>query len=216
MSKFSLKILPIFVGTLLFAGCGMGGKGGNGSKSQNLSDISKNLESISSSELSSFEEKSLLLIREEEKLARDVYLYLDAKWGDEVKNFKNISEAEQIHSDSVKLLLDRYSLEDPMAENQTLGIFANEELQNLYNELSEKGSKSLVEALIVGATIEDLDIYDIETEMENIDNEDILYIYRNLVLGSENHMRAFMKKLEANGGSYSPQFISSERFESIF
>jgi hypothetical protein len=165
------------------------------------------------SELSAEETASLLFIREEEKLARDVYYALDEIWGDEVAQFRNIVKAEQSHTDSVKALIERYGLEDPVSEDEdaNLGIFQNEELQNIYTDLVEQGSKSIQDALTVGATIEDLDIYDIEREMEAIDNEDILLVYENLVFGSENHLRAFLKSLD----SYAPQYISEERYAEI-
>jgi hypothetical protein len=173
---------------------------------------------IESSELSAEEEASLLYIREEEKLARDVYLALDGLWGDQVKNFANISKAEQTHTDSVKALLERYNLEDPVTEEEDLdlGVFQNDELQTIYNDLLEKGSISLIDALEVGATVEDLDIYDIELELEKIDNEDITEVYKNLIKGSENHMRAFVKALGNQGvDQYNVQYISVERYEEI-
>jgi hypothetical protein len=173
---------------------------------------------INLSELSAEDEHSLLFIREEEKLARDVYLYLDTKWGDQVANFRNIAKAEQSHTDSVKALLDRYSLEDPVTEDedQNLGVFQDQTLQTYYDNLTTQGETSLIDALIVGATVEDLDIHDIELDIANTDNEDILIVYENLVKGSENHMRAFIGALEKQDyDSYEPQFISIERYEGI-
>lgn len=64
-------------------------------------------------ELSESETAGLLHMREEEKLARDVYTHLGALWGQQT--FANISSSEQSHMDEVKLLLDRYSLIDPVA-----------------------------------------------------------------------------------------------------
>ncbi|EJF06369.1 hypothetical protein ThvES_00015560 [Thiovulum sp. ES] len=172
---------------------------------------------IEISELSLEEEESLIYIREEEKLARDVYMALDEIWGDQVQQFSNIIKAEQSHTDSVKALLERYELEDPMTEEEdlNLGVFQNSELQAHYDHLVEVGSQSLIDALIVGATIEDLDIYDIELEIAKVDNEDIILIYENLVKGSENHMRAFINALSNEGGEYSVQYITEERFEEI-
>ncbi len=187
----------------------------NGSTFINSANI---LSSIpADSNLSEAEIKSLLFVREEEKLARDVYLGLDKIWGLNIKIFINISKAEQSHTDSVKALLSRYNLTDPVtkSEDANLGIFQNQELQNLYDSLMTKGEKSIVDALQVGATVEDYDIFDIEEHMKNIDNLDILAVFDNLVKGSENHLRSFSKSLTDNNASYLPSYISQERYELI-
>lgn len=49
-------------------------------------------------------------MREEEKLARDVYLTFGEKWG--LTLFTNIAKSEQTHTDAVKTLLDRYEIKD--------------------------------------------------------------------------------------------------------
>jgi hypothetical protein len=72
-----------------------------------------------------------------------------------------------------------------------------------------------LDALIVGATIEDLDIYDLNEFLEETDNSDIIKVYSNLQKGSRNHLRAFIDQIERNRGSYSPQYISQEEFNSI-
>jgi hypothetical protein len=74
---------------------------------------------------------------------------------------------------------------------------------------------SLVEALKVGAQIEELDIRDITVQKVGIDNADFLMVYDNLLRGSRNHLRAFMKVLVQQGGSYVPQYISQAEFDAI-
>jgi hypothetical protein len=66
---------------------------------------------IPASDLSPEETAALLFMREEEKLARDVYNTLYEIWGQ--PTFTNIAASEQTHMDEVKLLLERYSLADP-------------------------------------------------------------------------------------------------------
>jgi hypothetical protein len=163
-------------------------------------------------ELSSEEIDGLMQMREEEKLARDVYLTLYDIWG--IPTFYNISQSEQTHMDAVKALLDKYDLEDPI-KDFTIGIFSDENLQKLYNELVSEGQKSIVDALKVGATIEDLDIYDLDKFLEETDNKDIQLVYENLKQGSENHMRAFVKVLEKYNASYSAQYISPDYLSEI-
>jgi hypothetical protein len=157
------------------------------------------------------EEDMLVYMREEEKLARDVYLTLFDQYQEQI--FKNISNSEQRHMDKVLCLLEHYGLEDPASAD--IGVFSNEELQQLYNDLVEQGSASLVDALTVGATIEDVDIYDLELSLEEATNEAIVTIFNRLMCGSRNHMRAFSGMLAENGGSYTPQYISQEAYDDI-
>ncbi len=74
---------------------------------------------------------------------------------------------------------------------------------------------SPVAALQVGATIEDLDIHDLEELIAQADNEDIRTVYQNLLKGSGNHLRAFWYELSLNGGEYEAQYISAEELAAI-
>ena len=162
-------------------------------------------------ELTAIEKQDLLFLREEEKLARDVYLYAYDKYEHQI--FYNISQSEQTHMDRVLDLLNTYGLEDPVINQR--GSFSNQTLQQLYIDLTAQVDISLIEALKVGATIEDLDINDISTSKENTSQSDILQVYSNLECGSRNHMRSFTYQLEMNGINYIPQYISQEDFNAI-
>lgn len=170
------------------------------------------ISTIKKSELSDKEIAGLILMREEEKLARDVYTTLGNIWGARV--FSNISASEQTHTDAIKVLLTRYSIKDPVTAD-TVGVFTSKDMQELYNALTTKGKVSLADALVVGATIEDLDIRDLENLKKETSKEDILITYNNLQKGSRNHMRAFVKNIQANGGSYAPQYISTSEYNLI-
>jgi len=154
----------------------------------------------------------LILMREEEKLARDVYTTLGEKWG--INIFTNIAKSEQTHTDAVKVLLDRYDITDPVKDD-TIGVFTSEVLDKLYNDLVAQGNTSLVEALTVGAIIEDLDIKDLNELTKKTNKEDIIVTYNNLNKGSRNHLRAFISQLEKNNGSYSPQYITQSEYDEI-
>ena len=167
---------------------------------------------IEKSDLSQSEIDGLVLMREEEKLARDVYLTLHEQWGQAI--FSNIAESEQTHTNSVKFLLDRYEIEDPVKDNN-IGVFTSDEMASLYNDLVSIGLESQLNAFIVGATIEDLDIKDLEDLISGTDNEDIRIVYKNLQKGSRNHLRAYVNQIKRNGGTYSPQYISQETYENI-
>lgn len=162
-------------------------------------------------ELSNLEKQDLIFLREEEKLARDVYLYAFEEYQEQI--FYNISQSEQQHMNSVLYLLNKYNLEDPIIEE--LGVFSNQDLQQLYNQLTAQVDISIIEALKVGATIEDLDIKDIDEFELNTQSLDILNVYSGLKCGSRNHLRSFVLELDLNSISYSPQFISNEEYNEI-
>jgi len=162
---------------------------------------------IATTDLSEVEADGLSFMREEEKLARDVYLMLYEQWG--IRIFKNIAEAEETHMSAVAGLLERYGLPDPAADT-AVGVFTNPELQALYDQLMEEGSQSLADALRVGALVEEVDIIDLETYIAQTDNEDVLLVYQNLLKGSFNHLRAFTSTLERQTGEiYQLQLLES-------
>lgn len=169
-------------------------------------DINTALAPLNQSEID-----DLKFLREEEKLARDVYLYSYNKY--QSITFNNISQSEQKHMDSVLNLLNKYGISDPASTQK--GIFINQELQTLYNRLTTQSDISLIEALKVGATIEDLDIKDINHFTGNTTKMDLLKVYSNLECGSKNHIRSFTSQLEINSIIYVPQFISNEEFNEI-
>ncbi|MCK4564587.1 MAG: DUF2202 domain-containing protein [Verrucomicrobia bacterium] len=161
--------------------------------------------------LSNAEASDLLFMREEEKLARDVYIAMYAEWSTPV--FDNISQSEQTHMDKILGLLDKYGLADPALG---FGEFADAELQELFDALIDLGLQSELDALMVGALIEEVDMEDIVLAMERTDEADILTVYGNLLAGSENHLNAFVKKIEAiTGETYVAQWISQEEVDAI-
>jgi len=131
-------------------------------------------------------------MREEEKLARDVYLSLGSRWN--IPIFANIAQSEQVHMDSVKTLLDRYGVPDPAA-GKAQGEFTNPVLQNLYHDLIAQGSASPVEALKAGVLVEETDIADLNKALATTQKNDIRTVYNNLLQGSMNHLNAFQSNL---------------------
>ena len=163
-------------------------------------------------DLSEDEKAGLLKMRQEEKLARDVYLKLYEKWGLQV--FANISNSEQRHMDAVKMLLEKYKIADPITDD-TIGVFPDAEFAGLFNKLVAAGEGSDIDALMVGAEIEDLDIADLNNLLENNDNDDIKFVYERLRNGSYHHLKAFTGLLESYGQTYTPQYISAEEYNEI-
>lgn len=199
----AIAILLVVISTGLMAGTRGSNFGGQ---------MESVLESVEVTSVSEAEAEGILLMREEEKLARDVYLTLYEKWG--LRTFTNIAGAESTHMDAMAILMERYNLDDPV-KTDAIGVFTNPELQSLYTALVAQGSESLSAALTVGATIEDLDIYDLERLIADTDNDDLKIVYQNLLKGSRNHMRAFDMQLSRSGVDYQARYMSAEDLSKI-
>jgi hypothetical protein len=175
--------------------------------------IEANLKSalIETSVLTDSELASLLKMKEEEKLARDVYTVLAQKWGSPV--FTNISTAENNHLNAIVLLLTNYgSAETTIGD---AGIFTDAAVQTLYNDLVAKASVSITEAYKTGALIEEMDIKDLKEALSGTTNENVTLVFDNLLNGSRNHLRAFTRQLTTLGIVYTPVFISQTDYTQI-
>jgi hypothetical protein len=95
------------------------------------------------------------------------------------------------------------------------GVFANADLQSLYNALVSQGNGSVLAAYQVGAKIEELDIFDLNKSIAVTNNQDIKLVYDFLNKGSRNHLRSFFKNLTNAGGTYTPVFITQAEFDAI-
>ena len=168
---------------------------------------------LHASGLTQAEVDSLIYMREEEKLAHDVYVTLYQAWG--IPVFQNIANSELSHTDAVKNLLDIYGLEDP-AVSTPVGVFVNTDLQALYDELIAWGRQSVADALKVGAAIEEIDILDLQQSLETVTAADVQQVYENLLAGSENHLRAFTSVLaQQTGETYVPQYMDQADYDAI-
>jgi len=161
--------------------------------------------------LTKAEIEGLLEMREEEKLARDVYRKFYELYN--IPVFNNISKSENAHTSAVLHLLTGYAIEDPAKANE--GEFSNPIFTGLYKSLIEKGSVNLNEALKVGAYIEEYDIADLRRLLKETQNEDIKRVYGNLLRGSTFHIRAFTNLLGLRGETYEPTIITSEEYLEI-
>ncbi len=177
-----------------------------------VQDLKSYVDSLPAAALTPEEKEGLLYMVEEEKLAHDVYTKLYEKWG--LRIFSNIAKSESTHVEAVRTLLKKYNLTDPTA-NERIGEFKNSHLQDLYNQLIEMGMKSEIDALKVGALIEETDIEDIQKYVDQTNKVDIITVYENLMMGSRNHLRSFVSQLEKKGVTYEPQVLSKEIYESI-
>ncbi len=173
---------------------------------------SKVASNIASSPLSAAETEGLLFMREEEKLAHDVYIAMAAIW--DIPIFSNISRAETHHMQAVLSLLQKYEIKDPVADAEN-GIFTNTLFSEMYHSLTKQGENNLLDALRAGAFIEETDIADLRERIEQSDNEDIKMVYENLLFASYRHLRAFSKNLAFRDAAYTPQRLSQAEFDEI-
>lgn len=220
-----MKTHRLRIASTLFAACGGSGGGtqqggppfvvnADGTSSFVSSALGTTLAALPLESLSTAESASLTYMREEEKLAHDVYARLNTLWGSQTPIFGNIAQSEATHTEAVRLLLVRYSLPDPAA-NLGEGLFVAPVLQQLYHDLTAQGSTSLINALRVGAAIEEIDILDLENALPTIDNQDIRQVYANLLKGSRNHLRAFVQALAQQGVTYTPAYLTTDAYTAI-
>jgi len=189
-------------------------KSGQGEQGSGVGSVGQNNNprTVEMEELTLEEIDGILLMREEEKLAHDVYQALYDRWGMNI--FINIASSESAHMDAVGELIVLFGLDDPLSGQE--GEFTNGELQDLYDTLVSQGEESLEEALRVGAAIEEIDILDLQELMEQSTNPEILRVYGNLLSGSENHLRSFVRTLEQQTGDvYEPAYLTPENYDAI-
>ncbi len=155
--------------------------------------------------------EGILLIREEEKMARDLYLDLYGK--EKLPIFLKIAKSEQNHMDAIKILIDRYGLQDPVQEER--GSFTNQTIRALYDELTEIGKRSLEDAMGAGANVEEISILHLEEQIDNTDREDMIVAYEGLLTGSRKHLRSYVRSMGTHGYEYTPRFLSQEKYDQI-
>lgn len=170
-----------------------------------------NFKIVSTAPLTEVEVEMLKYVREEEKMAHDVYYVLSEIYKKPI--FKNIMKSEQNHMDKVWCLLIHFNVEDPASDE--IGKFTNDEIQELYNYLVDLGTKNIIDGLTAGAIIEDYDIYDIEHWMSQTDNEAIISVFSNIVCGSGNHLISFTRLLDGFDIEYIPEYITSDEYQDI-
>jgi len=173
-------------------------------------ETNTSLNELESINLSTEDTNALLFMLEEEKLARDTYEYLDDLYG--INQFSNIKLSEQSHMNAVAKLLDQYNIDYTILP---YGEFESQEMQDFYDQFVEKGQIDAMNALEVGATIEDLDIVDLDEFIEATSNTSIISVFESLQCGSRNHLRSFVSVIENSNETYDPQFLSIEAYNEI-
>ncbi len=158
------------------------------------------------------QQAELEYMREEEKLAGDVYATLAKSYPD--APFSRILQSERKHESAVQAQLDRAGIADPTAGN-AVGEFENADLQRLYDGLVKQGSASMTAALQVGALIEETDIADLRQAAAGATDSQVKQVYANLERASNQHLRAYTSALRSVGVTYEPTVLSEASYAKI-
>ena len=163
--------------------------------------------------LNDAEKQHLLLMQDEEKLARDVYNAFAKQW--KLRPFENIgTRSEPAHMEAVTALLRRHQAE-PSPQPEAAGEFRSADMKKLYDGMIKAGSVSAVEALKVAVEIEELDIKDLREGAAKSNHAELKAVYANLEAASIRHLQAFMRNLTAHDGEYTPKHLDAETFTKL-
>ena len=163
--------------------------------------------------LSADESSDLLFMREEEKMARDLYLGFAELYP--AAPFAYIANSEQNHMDAMLRLLVKYGLPDPAA-GMLIGEYVDPTLQAFYADLNAKGLLGELEALKAGGYVEEVDIQDLDQALAVTTKADLQLAYGNLACGSRNHLRAFAAGIvSATGTPYVAQQMAQVTVDAI-
>ncbi|MFY9262328.1 MAG: DUF2202 domain-containing protein [Actinomycetaceae bacterium] len=140
------------------------------------------------------EAAEIAFMREEERLARDLYqAFADAY--DDARPFSSIVKSEQRHFDRMGSLLEKYGIEDP-SQGAVPGVYADQALQDLYDQWYAQGMTSIEDAYQVGVDLEALDIADLDDAIAVATTADVVTAFEQLKAGSENHLSAYQRNVD--------------------
>jgi hypothetical protein len=99
--------------------------------------------------------------------------------------------------------------------NKSVNGLVKQGLVSLFNNMLTQGKLSALEALYVGAAIEEVDMLDLEQAIDSVDNDHIRRMYENLLSGSRNHLRTYIKQIEERGNVYEALFLSQDEIDAV-
>jgi hypothetical protein len=133
-------------------------------------------------------------MREEERVARDLYTQLGRSSGEAI--FTRIAAAEQRHLDAVERLMSSQGM-DPDAAGTTVGRYAVPDLQSAYNRWLAAGRASDQAAYKVGVELEKQDIAELKA-LRVASGTTGARVVQALRTGSEHHLAAFTKAVNGD------------------
>jgi len=160
--------------------------------------------------LTAREKDGLLFIWEEEKAARDLYNGLYEK--NNMTIFLDLVRSESSHMDQARAVMEKHGLAVPPDDP---GIFQNQTLQEMHDQLLAEGLQSDQDALTVAAVFEEISIVDLEKELSASQPDDVRTVYEGLLAGSRKHLRSYVSDLEGQGIEYQPRYLEAEEFQEI-
>jgi len=168
----------------------------------------------SDAELTYLEKEGLYYLREQTKLVRDLFHTFYNMYGTKV--YTRIARKEQRHFDRIGLLLEKYQLEDPVVD-KSVGIYENPIFEELFHELSTSGSENNLNALYVGAYLEEIVILDLKNALLDTEARDIRRVYEKLLNDAKKQLRLFVRNIEKQEVDvlYQPQNMTEEDLAEI-
>jgi len=142
---------------------------------------------------------ALAFSREEERMARDLYAALAAKY-DGARPFSMITNSEDRHFDAMGALLTKYKVTDPSA-GKAAGVYAIPAIQDLYDSWLTKGSTNIQAAYQVGVDVEKRDIADLNKSIAAALPADVDAVLGQLLKGSQNHLAAYQRGVSGDLGT---------------
>jgi hypothetical protein len=133
----------------------------------------------------------LQYLMEEEKMAHDVYQRFHQLWGSGV--FDNIESSETTHQQLLLPVLQAKGIPDPRTGQP--GTFKDARIQQMYNQLTQEGARSVTDAYRAGVTIEEQDIADLQADLKTTTDPAVVSALQRLLAGSQNHLQSFQAHL---------------------
>ena len=99
--------------------------------------------------------------------------------------------------------------------NNNVNDVVKQGLVSLFDNLLTQGKLSALEALYVGAAIEEVDMLDLQQAIDNAENDHIRRMYENLLSGSQNHLRTYINQIEEQGDVYEALFLSQKQIDAV-
>lgn len=161
--------------------------------------------------LSADEIEFLFALREDEKMARDLYTVFAAKYST-APQIDRIAAAENSHIAYVEAVLDYYEISYPAMT--AAGLFEDAKRQAIYNELADK-SGTLLEVYATMAAVEEESVSAYKSVQSEITNENIALVITNMIKASSNHLKAAVCQIIVGGSTYTPLYLSAEEFGTI-
>lgn len=164
----------------------------------------------STADLTTDEIEFIYAVREDEKIARDLYFSFFRNFG--LKTFENIGKAEDNHIKATEKLFDYYEIDYPALSAN--GKFEDASRQKLFDSLLLKGTPEL-EAFKVMALLEESNIVEYGEVLKSIVNPNIKLVIENLAKASANHFKAAIRQITALGGTYAPALMTQEQYRAL-